>query len=50
MKPYGQEGDTWLYEAQIDCQKTGRFGYTARITPSREKLGNPMVMGLVAWA
>jgi starch phosphorylase len=40
----------YLYEANIDCQKTGRFGYTVRVMPSREKLGNPFVLGLVTWA
>ncbi|MDR1577350.1 MAG: alpha-glucan family phosphorylase [Deltaproteobacteria bacterium] len=50
MTAVGQENDLWLYQAKIDCVKTGRFGFTARITPSRDKLGNPFVMGLVTWA
>jgi len=38
------------FRGQIPCQKTGRFGYTVRITPSKEKLENPFAMGLVTWA
>ncbi|MDR1395003.1 MAG: alpha-glucan family phosphorylase [Deltaproteobacteria bacterium] len=51
MKPVnkGEEG-IWIYEAAVDCRLAGRFGYTVRVTPSREKLGNPFVMGLVTWA
>ncbi|MDR2422320.1 MAG: alpha-glucan family phosphorylase [Deltaproteobacteria bacterium] len=50
MTPTGQDGGIWNYAAKIDCRQAGRFGYTARVTASREKLGNPFVMGLVAWA
>jgi len=39
-----------IFRGQIPCQKTGRFGYTVRITPSKEKLENPFAMGLVTWA
>jgi len=39
-----------MFRGQIPCQKTGRFGYTVRITPSKEKLENPFAMGLVTWA
>jgi len=38
------------FRGQIPCQKTGRFGYTVRIMPSKEKLENPFAMGLVTWA
>ncbi|MDR1085678.1 MAG: alpha-glucan family phosphorylase [Deltaproteobacteria bacterium] len=51
MSPVSQEeGGLWFYQARIDCDTAGRFGFTARITPSREKLGNPFVMGLITWA
>jgi starch phosphorylase len=39
-----------VYEGQIPCDRPGRFGFTVRVTPSREKLGNPFVLGLVTWA
>ena len=39
-----------IFRGQIPCQKTGRFGYTVRITPSKEKLENRFAMGLVTWA
>jgi starch phosphorylase len=40
----------YTFRGQIPCQKTGRFGYTVRITPSKEKLENRFSMGLVTWA
>jgi starch phosphorylase len=40
----------YTFRGQIPCQKTGRFGYTVRITPSKEMLENRFTMGLVAWA
>jgi starch phosphorylase len=40
----------YTFRGQIPCQKTGRFGYTIRITPSKEMLENRFAMGLVAWA
>jgi starch phosphorylase len=38
------------FRGHIPCQKTGRFGYTVRITPSKEKLENRFTLGLVTWA
>jgi starch phosphorylase len=40
----------YTFKASISCEKTGRFGYTVRVMPSRERLGNPFVLGLVSWA
>ena len=39
-----------IFQGKIRCERPGRFGYTIRVTPSRDKLGNPFVLGLVAWA
>jgi starch phosphorylase len=51
MKPVRQtDQGSWAYEVTIDCQTPGRFGYTVRVMPSRERLGNPFVLGLVTWA
>jgi starch phosphorylase len=38
------------FTGKIPCQKTGRFGYTVRITPTKERLENRFAMGLVTWA
>ncbi|MDR3204056.1 MAG: alpha-glucan family phosphorylase [Deltaproteobacteria bacterium] len=47
----GQDSNgVYNYQGQIVCDKPGRFGYTVRVMPSRDKLGNPFVLGLVAWA
>jgi starch phosphorylase len=40
----------YTFRGQIPCRKTGRFGYTVRITPSEERLENRFAMGLVTWA
>jgi len=40
----------YTFRGQIPCQKTGRFGYTVRIMPSKERLENRFSMGLVTWA
>jgi starch phosphorylase len=46
----GSVDTLYTFRGQIPCQKTGRFGYTVRITPSKEMLENRFAMGLVAWA
>jgi starch phosphorylase len=51
MSPVSTEGaNVHVYEGQIPCDQPGRFGFTVRVTPSRDKLGNPFVLGLVTWA
>ena len=40
----------YAYSGNIPCIDTGRLGYTVRITPSKEKLENRFVMGLITWA
>ncbi|MFW6115074.1 MAG: alpha-glucan family phosphorylase [Thermodesulfobacteriota bacterium] len=53
MIPLHAEGladGLYTFRGQIPCRKTGRFGYTVRITPSKDRLENRFAMGLVAWA
>ncbi|MDR2443414.1 MAG: alpha-glucan family phosphorylase [Deltaproteobacteria bacterium] len=51
MTPASETGPgTFGFRGLINCDRPGRFGYTIRVTPSREKLGNPFVLGLVTWA
>jgi starch phosphorylase len=50
LEPMGQMGDAHQFSGSIGCRKTGRFGYTVRVTPSHKRLENPFVMGLVKWA
>ncbi|MDY6850730.1 MAG: alpha-glucan family phosphorylase [Thermodesulfobacteriota bacterium] len=40
----------YVFKGVISCTKTGRFGFTVRVTPSLLKLENRFVMGLVTWA
>ncbi|MEW6263589.1 MAG: alpha-glucan family phosphorylase [Thermodesulfobacteriota bacterium] len=50
MRPAGASADVYEFKGRVPCQKTGRFGFTVRVTPSQERLENPFVMGLVNWA
>ncbi len=51
LGPEKDLGDnTWQYRGRVACRHTGKFGYTVRVTPSQERLANPVVMGLVSWA
>jgi starch phosphorylase len=50
LQAEGSADGLYTFRGQIPCQKTGRFGYTVRITPSKEKLENRFTMGLVTWA
>lgn len=43
-------GGVWRYKDRVVCRRTGKFGYTVRVTPSQERLANPFVMGLISWA
>jgi starch phosphorylase len=40
----------YLFQGRIPCGGTGRFGYTVRVTPSKEFLENRFAIGLVTWA
>jgi glycogen phosphorylase len=50
MDASGEEGGRYVYEGSFSCPGTGRFGYTVRALPSRERLENRFVMGLLTWA
>ena len=50
LEPKAQADGVWEFTGKVPCQKTGRFGFTVRVTPSHEKQENPFVMGLVCWA
>jgi len=38
------------FEGQIPCSETGKYGFTIRIMPSRQKMETPYTTGLVVWA
>jgi len=44
------KGQIYSFKGKINCPKTGRFGYTVRVTPSKKRLENPFIIGLVTWA
>ncbi len=50
LKFIESDEDLCTFKGKIPCTKTGRLGYTVRVAPSREKLENCFVMGLMTWA
>ncbi|KPK83377.1 MAG: alpha-glucan phosphorylase [Bacteroides sp. SM23_62_1] len=50
LEVYDSKDGTYKFKGKIPCLETGRFGYTVRIMPSRNRLENPFIMGLVTWA
>jgi starch phosphorylase len=44
------KGQIYNFKGKIPCPKAGRFGYTVRVTPSKKRLENPFITGLVTWA
>ena len=38
------------FEGEIPCLRTGKYGFTIRIMPSRQKMETPYTTGLVIWA
>ncbi|MDY6881592.1 MAG: alpha-glucan family phosphorylase [Desulfatiglans sp.] len=46
----GSTDGLFTYQGKITCSKTGRFGYTVRVMPSKKRLENRFMMGLVTWA
>ncbi|MGD9162347.1 MAG: alpha-glucan family phosphorylase, partial [Desulfobacteraceae bacterium] len=50
LLPVSLDGEIHVFKGDVGCSGTGRFGYTVRIMPSKKRLENPFVMGLVAWA
>jgi len=49
MRPCGTEGQTAVYCAEVECDRTGRQGYTVRILPRHSSLVHPFLPGLVKW-
>jgi starch phosphorylase len=41
---------TYKYKGEIQCERTGDFGYTLRILPNHSLLINPFEIGLIKWA
>ncbi len=38
------------FEGKVPCSQTGKYGFTIRIMPSRQKMETPYTTGLVIWA
>ncbi|MFH1135097.1 MAG: alpha-glucan family phosphorylase [Pseudomonadota bacterium] len=50
LHPTALSGDAHEFRGVITSKKTGRFGFTVRVTPSVNRLENRFVTGLLAWA
>ncbi len=50
LEAAGSRDGIYTFRGKITCAKTGSYGYTVRIMPSRTRLENRFVMGLVTWA
>ncbi|MBF0529613.1 MAG: alpha-glucan family phosphorylase [Deltaproteobacteria bacterium] len=50
LTPTVSEGDVHEFHGLVPCKIPGRFGFTVRVMPSKRRLENPFVMGLVVWA
>jgi glycogen phosphorylase len=50
MEPVETMDHRLVYRGLVPCSDTGRFGYTVRVLPSRRRLENRFVMGLLTWA
>jgi len=50
MQAIKQEGNTWVYQVQIECTDTGQQGHTVRILPKHEALVHPYRTGMIKWA
>ena len=49
LEPVGQhEGDGWRFEAAVDLDQTGPFGYTVRVVPRHDGLVSVAELGLQA--
>ena len=40
----------YLFQGEIPCGETGKYGFTIRVLPSSRKLETPYTAGLVIWA
>ncbi|MHB1416162.1 MAG: alpha-glucan family phosphorylase, partial [Chloroflexota bacterium] len=41
---------TFMFVGQIPCNTTGQYGFTLRVLPKHEDMGNPLESGLITWA
>lgn len=44
------DNGTHRFEGEIPCARTGKYGFTIRIMPTRQKMETPYSTGLVIWA
>ena len=44
-----QGNSTYIFQGAITCQSSGQHGYSVRVLPKHEDLGNPFIMNLITW-
>lgn len=50
MQPVEQGVDGWRYEANITCERSGSYGFTARVVPSHPDLSSWQQLHVAEWA
>ena len=50
MQPTEHESDGWKYHAEIQCERSGSYGFTARIVPSHPDLSSWQQLHVAEWA
>lgn len=50
MEPGEHEGGVWKYHAEIQCDRSGSYGFTARIVPSHSDLSAWQQLHVAEWA
>ena len=50
MKNSSGENGKYIYTGEINCERTGQFGYTLRVLPNNSLLINQFELGLIKWA
>lgn len=48
--PNGNTTGKFKYHGEIDCQRSGNFGFTLRVLPNHKMLINAFELGLIKWA
>ena len=48
MSEIGTEGDTHIFQQQLDCNRTGRHGFTVRVVP-KDRNWKDVIPGFIAW-
>lgn len=49
LAPSGKDGERFVFDGTVPCDKPGHQGYTVRVVPHHTAISVPSELGLVAW-